>query len=470
MGSLQTVSDVPELTALERVGPRGYLRYVFPMRLTDDYVIDEVAKVLRDGYETTCRRIAIMACEAVPDPDAKQAGVLKVQKLPDGEFGDVLVKDLREPGAYPFTYAELKAKHFAVSAFDGDKLLRCGIWPLPGQRVPISLAQANFIRGGVLLTWCVLHMVGDGNTYLTWTKVWAEECRRRQGLEITKPFVIDDAMVADRERVMKPSGGNKGRVEDHPEYTVLPFTPVGPPPQMLSTTHRGQVFYFSPASLAVLKAEASPTNATKPTDQAWISSHDAFSALVWRTTVAIQSPIESLDDGDDPVSVFNIAVDGRQRTDPPVHPNTLGCWLEYVSVSAPVRQILGTHSLADLAVAVRKEMLLRLNNQFTDDVVALVDQLEDVNRLVPTAFFDLLGKNCVLTSWATFELYDVEWGPMLGGRIEAVRCPNNGILPGCQVILPTLPDGGIELLVGTEGEFLHRLSNDPLWMKFAEAR
>jgi hypothetical protein len=299
---------------------------------------------------------------------------------------------------------DLQTKHFPISAFDADLLMPGHLWPQPGKPVHISLAQANFIRGGVIIGWCVFHMVGDATTYLTWTKVWAEECRRIQGLEVSSPVLIDDAMLADRALVTGPSGRNKGRPEDHPEDTILPFTPTGASPAMLSTTFRGQVFYFSPSALAFLKAEASPDRATRPTDQQWISSNDAFSALMWRTAVAVQAPIGNLEDGENPHSVFNIAVDGRKRTDPAVHPQALGCFLQYISVSAPIREILTTLSLADLAVLIRKEVNLRLNDQFADDVVTLIDQLGDVTRLVPTAFLDVLGKSSVQTSWAEFDL------------------------------------------------------------------
>ncbi|KAF4957000.1 hypothetical protein FGADI_3412 [Fusarium gaditjirri] len=467
---MSTLSNVPELTAIERVGPRGYLRYVFPIRLNDEYDLDEVFEVLKGGYKAACQRIGVMASEAVPDLDAKQANVLKLQKLPHDQIGNMSVKDLRDPESYGWTYEELKAKYFPISAFDADLLMPGPLWPQPEKPIHISLAQASFIRGGVLIGWCVFHMVGDATTYLTWTKIWAEECRRIQGLEIPAPFVVDNAMLFDREHVTKHSGRNKGRVEDHPEYTVLPFTPTGASPAMLSTTFRGRIFYFSPSALAFLKAEASPLHTTKPTDQQWISTNDAFSALMWRTAVAVQAPVSSLKDGENPQSVFNIAVDGRKRTDPQVHPQTLGCFLQYISVSAPVRDILSSLSLADLAVLIRKEMLLRLNNQFTDDVVTLINQLEDVTRLVPTAFLDVLGKSSVQTSWAEFDLATVEWGGLFGDRIEAIRCPNTGILPGCHVVLPTLPDGGVEVVFGTEGALLEKVLEDPIWMKFAEPR
>lgn len=113
---------------------------------------------------------------------------------------------------------------------------------------------------------------------------------------------------------------------------------------------------------------------------------------------------------------------------------------------------------------------MRANQQFTDDVVALVEQLEDVDRLVPTAFLDVPGFNCVLTSWVNFKLYGLEWGPLLGNNIEAVRVPHVGCINGCQVVLPVLPNGGMEILVGVEESSLDRLLDDPLFTKYSVAR
>lgn len=48
------------------------------------------------------------------------------------------------------------------------------------------------------------------------------------------------------------------------------------------------------------------------------------------------------------MSVFNITIDGQLRTNPPVHPGTLGCVLEYI-VSAAVRQITSPAKLVELA-------------------------------------------------------------------------------------------------------------------------
>ena len=140
MGSIQYTSTIPTLTSLERIGPKGYLRYVFLFPLADDYTIDEVASVLKAGYNATKQRLSVLTCEAVPDVDSKQAGVSKLQRMNDVDIEDVVVNDLRGQADFPSSYAELKFKAFPVASFDADTLCRRSVWPSPGERLPISRA------------------------------------------------------------------------------------------------------------------------------------------------------------------------------------------------------------------------------------------------------------------------------------------------------------------------------------------
>ncbi|KAL4733788.1 hypothetical protein BDV11DRAFT_213425 [Aspergillus similis] len=327
----------PKLTGLERIGPKGYLRYVFPFRPQDNYDLDEVARVVQAGYDVLTKRIPVSA-----------AGVMKFQRQEDQDSvgGGVLVKDLRD--SFPSSYAGLEAKSFPLAAFNAETLCR---------------RSANFIRGRLLLAWCILYMAGDGKSFYLWTKVWAEECRRAQGPNIAEPL------------------------EDHAEYTLLPFTPPGAPPKMMSQSHPGQVIYFPKESLAVLKAEASPANATQLSDQLRILTNDALLAF------------------------------------PKIHPDTLGCFLEYVAVSVPIRKMLGELNIADLAVLIRKA-LFQADKSFTDDVVESPCGLD---------------LNC--TGWN-----------------------------GCQVVLPMLPDGGNGGYCRCRVECLDRLMKDPLRTRFGVAR
>ncbi|PSR82754.1 transferase family-domain-containing protein [Coniella lustricola] len=455
-------------THLERIGPKGWLRYVFPFQLEEEYNIDEISRIFKDGFDSAKKRLPAMGCEAVPAPELSQIGVLKLQQIPEGDIEAITVNDLRAEGAFPMSFSELKSKRFPVSALEATKICPRSVWPVAGDRLPVSQVKLNFIQGGVIMGWNLFHQFGDSVTYYTWSQVWAEECRRAQGEHIDNPIHLPDEIFAHRAQLKKPSGLNAGRVEDHPEYLVLPFTPQGAPPKMLSTSHRGQVFYFSPEALAALKKEASPSNATdpQPTDTKYISTNDALSALLWRTIMAAQNPPESLGDTD-PVSTFAIAIDGRLRTDPPVHPQTQGCFLEYVGVEMPIHEMhLG--NLADVAIKIRASVA-KADKNLTDDVVSLVDGLQNVDRIIPKAFTDVPGFNCVQTSWVKFKVYDISWGRALGGKISAVRSPEVGVINGCQVILPAPPHGGLEVIVGLEETSLDHLRHNELWNRFAEA-
>lgn len=69
---MTSLPDVPELTYLERIGPKGYLRYVFSFQLGDDYDIDETSRVLRSGFDAAKSRLPVMDCEAVVDEHCKR--------------------------------------------------------------------------------------------------------------------------------------------------------------------------------------------------------------------------------------------------------------------------------------------------------------------------------------------------------------------------------------------------------------
>ncbi|KAI1308307.1 transferase family-domain-containing protein [Xylaria venustula] len=456
-------SKIPKLIPLEKAGPKGYIRFVFPIELGESYDADEVFGILKQGLEGAKERIPTLGCEGVPDTEAKQAGVLKLQKYND--YDTIIKKDLRAPGAFPHTYAEIKAKGFPVEAFNGDLLCRRFTWPTPGERLPSADVQANFIPGGLLLTAAFYHVFGDAKAYYTWLETWAEECRRLQG-ETGPRNEIPEEFFTDREKHMTPSGRNAGKPEDHPEVLVLPFTPEGSPPKMISREHVGQVFRLSAEQLAALKADASPKNAAETSSLPWISTNDALSALMWRSVMAAQFSLEELEG--DPTSVFNIAVDGRPRTDPPVHPRTLGNWLGWVAPSMPIRKMLERESVADPAVVIR-QAVSKLNDQYVDSLSTLFENVVDVNRVVATAFIDVPGANCVQTSWINLGVYGLDWGKTLGGKIQAVRSPDVGVINGGSLVLPSLPGGGIELIIGVESKSLPRLLKDPLLAKYATA-
>ncbi|KAI1855895.1 hypothetical protein JX265_011978 [Neoarthrinium moseri] len=462
------------LSSIEQASPRGYPRYLFPFELQDNYNLEEIVHVLKTGWDATCQRFPTLRAEVIPDHDAKQAGNLKLKELDEESLRDIkpiVVKDLRKPGEFP-TFADLKSRHFPVSALDENLLTRRYTWPAPGERIPIILIQLNFIQGGLILNWNPFHVAGDGKTFYTWTEVWAQECRRAQNIAIENPVRLPDGIFADRAHVMNPKApgsSKKGRLEDHPQYNVM-TDPANQLQKLLKPDgHVGQIFYFSEESLKRRKEDAYPHGLTDG-EPSYISTNDALSVLAWRSVMAAQFPIQDIEG--DPITAFTLSVDGRYRLEPPINAGTLGCFLVFLEVKTSLQKMLETKDVGHLAVLLRKA-ILNANNYpggFTNDMITLVDRLENPALLVPGAFLDSPGLCCSQTTWAKFELFGLEWGPLLGNQIKAVRSPRCGIINGLQVVLPTLPDGGREVLFGIEERCLERLLNDPLLRKYAEPR
>ncbi|KAJ3579694.1 hypothetical protein NPX13_g875 [Xylaria arbuscula] len=130
--------------------------------------------------------------------------------------------------------------------------------------------------------------------------------------------------------------------------------------------------------------------------------------------------------------------------------------------------MLERDSVADPAVVIRKAVS-KLSDQYVDSLSTLFESAEDVNRVVATAFLDVPGFNCVQTSWINLGVYGLDWGKTLGGKIQAVRSPDVGVINGGSLVLPALPGGGIELIIGVESKCLPRLLKDPLLTKYATA-
>lgn len=126
-------------------------------------------------------------------------------------------------------------------------------------------------------------------------------------------------------------------------------------------------------------------------------------------------------------------------------------------------------NLADLATIVHRAVS-KADGQYADDVMTLIDSLDDTRRLRITASIDNPENNCAHTSWASFPLYSLDWGSKLGRNMTAVRMPGNGPLEGKQIILPLLPNGGMEVLVGVDASLLDKLLNEPVLSRFAVAR
>ncbi|KAK3078075.1 hypothetical protein LTS18_008509 [Coniosporium uncinatum] len=330
--------------------------------------------------------------------------------------------------------------------------------------IPVLLAQANFIPGGVLLAVNAFNTVLDSSSIITIMERWARHCRMLASNRMTTWFSPETDLMSTRTNgVVRLSYSSKltpGFIRDHPEYHYFREDPAEPPPCLLKQ-QRTQVFYFSNAALAALERDAAGECGD---NDRLISRGDALCALIWRSLINAERSAGAIDCTGS--STLQVTVDGRTRMSPPLAQDFLGCTTLIQSVDTDVRTLLDPTSLYSCASAVRRATD-GITPLYIDDVITMLNTIPDYTRILPYAYLDVLGKNVCMTSWANFDrIYEMDWGVGLG-KCERVRVPNKtGLFNGLQIMLPELPQnagGGIEVIIALEKEPMKMLKQDKLW-------
>ena len=101
------------------------------------------------------------------------------------------------------------------------------------------------------------------------------------------------------------------------------------------------------------------------------------------------------------------------------------------------------------------------------DFLGFVERNDSTMAMHMAGFEDLGSSNMLLTSYCGFDHHRLDFGPALGGRIEAFRIPAQGLLPGMQFLLPRLPNSGCEFVVFDSAEVVGRLDADEVLKRFA---
>ncbi|RYP50893.1 hypothetical protein DL768_003682 [Monosporascus sp. mg162] len=343
------------------------------------------------------------------------------------------------------SYTELKQEHFPLSKLSTAEISPVGVVPESSQ--PVMAAQTNFIEGGLLLTMVIHHSAGDAVALDAIIDAWAQNTAATASG--SNAFTTYDSQANNRSALMKGTPG--ARLADFPEYILhptpkpaarnenIPQMPFQLPPMV------SHIFYFSPGTLADLKATA-----------AAFSTNDALCAFIWRNmTLARDFSGGSTDlDGGESSSAFTFSVNVRSRTCPPLPPTYLGnasmaCMTDRLTVST----LTGGDGFPRAADVIRKSLSGFKSPSRVPLTIGLLGSRSDPTdfKLAHNAF---LGPDIIATSWADVKAYSRDWGAL--GTPDAFRVPGEGA-DGVITILPRLKDGGLEVLVGLEAAAMERL-------------
>ena len=489
------------LTPIDNVVVRFYTNQLlfFPESKRAD--VSTVIDTLRHGLSKTLEAIPVLA--GTPQV-IDQRGTLCID-APWSTIDEIFrVNDLRQEEG--LEYKLLKDKHFPVNHLDVHTLASLDlangkIVPPPGSKMkserPVIFVQVNIIKGGIIVALCLNHSFTDGNGVSSIVEVWGAYCRGDDGSRLITPDMVH------RGRLMEGRSGASSAV--FPEFEKIK-TQENPPssgflnyicttifgyltarlswrptgiwkPQDWVWVDRKQpetaIFFFSKRNLVDLKSMASGRVTGDPGDR-WISTIDALSALIG-CCVASARAQETRAMGDKNWVIYT-ALGGRRLLDPPLPAGYIGNFLSYIRICTPNPTIESTPAkVAEIAHLIRDQIKQR-GDAFFQGIIGALSSVKDLRKISPMPLSSS-EEGILITSWANQSLYDIDWGDVVGGRVERVRRLRLDwkyicwIMPELKAPYFADDECGLEIIVGglTKDERA-QLKQNELLMKFAQCR
>ncbi|EUC34582.1 hypothetical protein COCCADRAFT_93178 [Bipolaris zeicola 26-R-13] len=448
-----TSARIQELSPFDHVAVHLYLHWVTAFRIPEGVTPGEVFSHLRSGLAKTIEDIPEVAGELVPLDSVendKQPGRWGIKLSEDQSVDQVLFqKDYTQ--TEKFDYERLAAMGMPPSELDVNELGAMGLWCGDGRRRGLFFAQANFVRGGLLLSTCVNHHALDAIAMGPLSPVLSEACFNRSILPQLELESESYETLKDRLDLWTALG--------LPQY--LHYPPSDPdrlpaPGPKLRTT----IISFSNQKLKFLKDDARPALGTE-----WISTNDALMALFWRSIMRSRLGSDVPDSEQNTTttelsSIFIMVISARARLAPALPESYLGNAVLHGTTTAldPTKS-----SLAELALVLRSS-LAAITHQVASSSLKLAAHIPNY-KLAHSSFPTALDTLLVATNWAGVPLYDLTWGNPLHSPAEFVRLPG-GHMEGVLRVLPRKSDGTLEVFLGLETDVMERFLKDPDIVKY----
>lgn len=422
------------------------LSLCYPLQnVADSVVVDTLSK----GLESLADRFPWVAGQVVQEDK-----IFKIKPL--ARAPQLVVKDLRDNPSLSFS--ALRDAQFPASLLDEDAIApRKTLTMLEpdAKNLPVFIAQANFVAGGLIITFVAHHqtmdLVGEVHMMSLLAKLCRGETISEEDISAGNINRRDVIPLLDASYVPGPE---LAHLQPSPAQSVEGIPTEAPEPPAKATWAS---FLFSPSSLSSLKSIAS---STLPSDCAFISTDDALSALIYRHVARSRLPRLP----HTTTSKYTRAVDVRPYI-PSIPPTYPGMAQSLVHFSQSIGS-LAEESLSSLAAKVRAAVDPKTSNvaYVTRAMATVLARAEDKNivgftgPINPTSDF-------MLSSWAKAGAYSLDYG---FEQPEAVRRPQFTPFEGLGYFIPKRKDGEISVMLSLLDEDLERLKADEDFVKFGK--
>ncbi|KAK3292085.1 transferase [Chaetomium fimeti] len=365
--------------------------------------------------------------------------------------------------------SEIEKAHFASSSL-GDtgrfvvEGMTYGEKPecFPSAKPVVSAYQANFIPGGFLFMINLHHYANDVMGWANFVYQLADNCNSI--VNKTAPPSWDPANL-DASRFTASEFPSESKVDG----------PTSPERHPLLREHAALLFHLPKSKAKELKGLA--TRAGEGQMVPWVSTYDAFSALLWRVITRHRATLYNSSPDETPIFIEGINM--RTRTDPPVA-NRLQRNLFWAAVSANYPNPLAIKEIASLGDVVPLSLLASKIRTMTnsmdqaglDKALAMLAPVRD-----KTCLFSRVDSfpplTVVITDWrlaAVCEKADFGFG-----RPSAFRHFLDAVSEGLITVYPPRmfgsdTDEGCEFVVTMENEIVEAVLDDSDLKKYFEFR
>lgn len=354
------------------------------------------------------------------------------------------------------SYSDLEKSQFVTSSLGDINLLSVdgmtyGDRPecSPDASPICSAFQANFIPGGLIFNMHHHHYCNDVMGWASFVHQLAENCYS----------IVNKTAAPDWE----PGCLDLSRfTKDAPEEEKVD----GPSPNDPHPSHRPSsflLFHLPKSKAAELK------KAAWPTDGSWISTYDAFSALLWRVLSRHRATIFSPDLA--APAMWGEGINMRPRLDPRA-PKRIQGNVCYAALSTMRETHLTFAEVISEAPLSRLASYIRMLTDSTTEE-SLHKALEAVARVrdktsLSLRINSLPPMTITTTDWRDTRIWEADFG---FGQPKAYRHLFDTVTEGLIIVYPPRnSDEGCEVVVACENELIQQVIEDPEMQEYFEFR
>ncbi|KAF9634299.1 putative trichothecene 3-o-acetyltransferase protein [Lasiodiplodia theobromae] len=500
-------TEVFQMSDFDYLAPPFYTMLSLCYELEEHQNRETVVQNLKEGLQITVDQCRIVAATIHTDPTT---GKLSAVRKRDGGV-NFTVNMMDEADGFP-DFETLNQADFTFEKMDVNKLFPEEI----SKRIsnifqdtsdpPAVVAQANFIRGGLILCLASHHRISDGTGTNHLVAHWAANSR---ALTTKTTLPAFNTSRLDRSplcfRGLQASEKRMAELKQQIGWVHHAGEGDNPPPSTepisLITLH------YSKTQLASLKADASPTqqdshgrrdsaqsdskNPEKSspaedlqaggpntdTDVAvpWVSTYDAIVATIWRAVTRARMPVfQSLPTGVPTTSSQLHAVNLRGVAGVPenYYGNAMALPTQTVPVSTltslPVSSAFSDPNLAAVAASIRAGITRCSTREIVDATAEWIEGTQNKNLITLP---NLIGTGLYGTSWRSMTYYKTaDFGFGLPNRVRRPPIVADGIFfvyPQRPAECGARPDEGIDAVLGLAKSTAERFLKDEELLRYA---